>query len=477
MIAEISGAQASSKNLTEKIRRLDASALRQQELIYNAEFQIQQLERRVARASGVRTDEEKKVLNKKIEQLNAVLKTHTDQNAMLTGQSRKLDDELRRAERQRVVLQKNKVKLKAEIEELDLLSSSAAAELEKLDKERETTMVDNDVMKLEVKRLKQILSSKSDEVYGLENRKFQLSMSMQERKKEIQVHMEVQRAQVKVATEERHKVAMELREREMKVNALKSKFETIAKSMSTGDDDDGGGGEERSQAFYVIKAAQKREELQRQGDELDSKIRTAEREIRALEATLHHLVDRNQEFRTGFQKADMDSRVGAQLDALEQQVKQASDGLFKKRKELQRVANDLEDDQGRTQQIQEQLKHLARHKEHLLNALQMVRKELAQESQTLDSTKAKVARCSKAHRRAAGVGASTKTAEEKAMHAKAIHENNENVLYTLKELANEFPEMQSSLMVTLQKERLQMPDRPPSRASSGGSRPNSAGMM
>merc|ERR1719197_2028682 len=103
----------------------------------------------------------------------------------------------------------------------------------------------------------------------------------------------------------------------MKVTALKAKFETLAKSMNLGGDDEDDG-EERSQAFYVIKAAQKREELQRQGDELDSKIRTAEREIRALEATLHHLVDRNQEFRPGFQKADMDSRVGAQLDALEQ---------------------------------------------------------------------------------------------------------------------------------------------------------------
>jgi len=474
MIAEISGAQASSKNLTDKIRRLDASALRQQELIYNAEFQIQQLERRVARASGVRTDEEKKVLNTKIQDLKKLLQTHADQNGMLCGQSKKLDDELRRTERQRVTLEKNKVKLHAEIEELDLQSSSAATELSKMDKERETTMVDNDVMKLEVKRLKQILSSKSDEVYGLENRKFQLGMSMQERKKEIQVHMEVQRAQLKSSTEERHKVAMELREREMKVNALKAKFETIAKSMSFDDDGDDDGAE-RSQAYYVIKAAQRREELQREGDEYDSKIRTAEREIRALEATLHHLVDRNQEFRTGFQKADMDGRTAAQLQALEQQVKQASDGLFKRRKELQRVANDLEDDQGRAQQIQEQLKHLSRHKEHLLNALQMVRKELSGEGNQLDSAKHKVGKCSKAHRRAAGVGASTKTTEEKSMHAKAIHENNENVLYTLKELANEFPEMQSALMVTLSKEQLAMPERPPSRASSVSSRPSSGG--
>ena len=40
--------------------------MRQQELIYNAEFQIQQMERKVARGLGERSDEEKNKLNAEI---------------------------------------------------------------------------------------------------------------------------------------------------------------------------------------------------------------------------------------------------------------------------------------------------------------------------------------------------------------------------------------------------------------------------
>ncbi len=50
-------------------------------------------------------------------------------------------------------------------------------------------MVQHDVLQLEVRKLRSVLSGRSDDVFGLENRKLQLEMSMEERRREIDVHL------------------------------------------------------------------------------------------------------------------------------------------------------------------------------------------------------------------------------------------------------------------------------------------------
>ena len=56
------------------------------------------------------------------------------------------------------------------------------------------------------------------------------------------------------------------------------------------------------QAYYVIKAAQEREALQREGDDLDGRIRVAEKEVAALEATLAQLMAVNTNFAASYKK-------------------------------------------------------------------------------------------------------------------------------------------------------------------------------
>ena len=66
MQAEIQGGRASVRNLRSKIHKMDEEALKQQEILYTQDFQLQQLQHKLNRMEGERTDDEKLALNNRI---------------------------------------------------------------------------------------------------------------------------------------------------------------------------------------------------------------------------------------------------------------------------------------------------------------------------------------------------------------------------------------------------------------------------
>lgn len=107
------------------------------------------------------------------------------------------------------------------VAELRLENEMIRSELETVIKKKEKTLVSYDVMKLEIKKLKDTVNLEADKVYGLENRKYQLEMSMEEREKEIQVHKDILTSELKSAEEERHQVKVELQVRKNKFKNLR----------------------------------------------------------------------------------------------------------------------------------------------------------------------------------------------------------------------------------------------------------------
>lgn len=144
--------------------------------------------------------------------------------------------------------------LETNIQELTLENEMARNDLDKVQQIKQKTLVHHDISKLEIKKLRDTVNVEADRVYGLENRKYQLEMSMEEREKEIQVHKDILISEQKAAEEERHKVAVELQRRNTKVKNLRIKFEGLVQKnkSSTGEVDAAG---EHTQAYYVIKAA------------------------------------------------------------------------------------------------------------------------------------------------------------------------------------------------------------------------------
>ncbi len=231
-------------------------------------------------------------------------------------------------------------------------------------------------MKLEIKKRAEIVAGAANKAIVEDNKKSQLEMSLEEREKEISVHKDILSAEQKAAEEERHKIAVELQDRVNKVKNLKIRYESLIEKnkiqFKEGEGDPG----EHSQAYYVIKAAQEKEELQRYGDELDGKINKCQKELQALKNTLEHLKKRNrnvrEKFTVGVGKADVEKK-----EVLEEQCRAASETLFKRRKELQRVQKECEDMmkrvmqiEGHKQNIDKQMKDYEYHNEKLNKELQ-----------------------------------------------------------------------------------------------------------
>jgi coiled-coil domain-containing protein 39 len=185
LIGDISGTLSASRNLQANIIKLKQEQQRQQELLYNAEFQIQQMERKVSRASGERSQEETKRLQQEILEVQEELDKKKEALQKLTISNKQLEDERRNIERTINKIKDQRFTLTSQIQELKLENEMANGDLEKVLKNKEKTLVQHDCMKLEIKKLRDTVNVEADRVYGLENRKYQLEMSMEEREKEI----------------------------------------------------------------------------------------------------------------------------------------------------------------------------------------------------------------------------------------------------------------------------------------------------
>mmetsp|Transcript_115825 Transcript_115825/g.216826 ORF Transcript_115825/g.216826 Transcript_115825/m.216826 type:complete len:902 (-) Transcript_115825:124-2829(-) len=467
-LGEISGAQSAIKNLQFQISRLDQERQRQQELLYAVDFQSQLMQRKVARVSGERTVEEREEFNRKIEKLDKDMKEQKDLHTILSAQIKRQDAELKTSKRELDSIKKETEGMKGTMEELELQNTIMNRGVAQVVKQKEESLMQHDILRLEVKRLRQHMNTKNESLYNLENRKQQLDILMEEREKEIEVHQEVLKAQIRGQEEERHKTAIELAERKQKIYNLKMKYENVLNKVKKED-----GEEQHSQAYYVLKAAQDKEELQRKGDELDDKIRRAEREIRALENTLGHLLTRNRKYKENFQTANQQNQTELEeKQMLEEQSRAANEVLFKKKKSLAQLEREEQQDTARYEELQANLDALQSQVHDLSAARDVLRQEIESKRPAMD--RAEQAR-NQARQRAIEerVELTAESAATMDIETRSLRDQNQSFLFAMNNALQEHSEDVLPLFESLCNEKgVARPSRPPS--SAGGSRPGSS---
>ncbi|KAJ8270442.1 hypothetical protein GJAV_G00114750 [Gymnothorax javanicus] len=379
LLSEISGSRATLSNLSSRLDKLEHSSLKQQETIYNKDLQIQLLERKLSRLRGEGNTEEEQALKRKESELTATLEEERKTAKLLALQLKKLQDEINCAKKETEKTGAQKRDLTEKIEELNLFNDISDNELKKLCFKKQDTMVEDNIVKLKVKHMRDLLYNKADSVFSLEKQRLQLQTAMKERELEINIHREMLQRQIKIADQERQKLSAEVHERLSKTDKMRKKYEILTISMAAPE-----GEETKSPAYYVIKAAQEKEELQRKGDDLDAGIRQTEKEIQALENTLHVVRSRNTVYRKGFSKVTEMSEEYQEKLELEDQ-KRAIDELYLfKKRQIRELQEDL---QGLNNTLEELLLEEAVHcrkTDEAESQIMSLNKELGSQNEKLD---------------------------------------------------------------------------------------------
>ncbi|XP_051985098.1 coiled-coil domain-containing protein 39 [Xyrauchen texanus] len=465
--AEIYGTRASLSNLESRLRKLDQNSLKQLMIIFNQDFQIQMLERKMSRLQGEVNTEKKEALEKRVSDLAEALEERKRTAATLTTQLKKLQDDIRCIKKETDKTGAEKRDLTSKIQDLQLFIGTSEKEQKKVRLKKQDSMVEKGLLKMEVQRLRDLLYDRADGVLSLEKRRLQLQTAMKEREEEIRVHREMLSKQVKLSEQERQGISIDVQERLSKIDKMRKRYEILTVSMAAPE-----GEEDKSQAYFIIKAAQEKEELQRQGDDLDSKIRKTEKEIQALENTLQVVKNRNTTYRKALTKVTESSPEHQEKLKLEEQRRAAEEKYKYKRRQIQELQKDIE---GMNSTLEGLLKEetvendtTERTKAHVLS----LNKDLISQEEKLNRV---VKQCSKYTREIRSAkNSKEQTFEERDIELRELRDVNKNINKMLLEAMEENSDLSSTLQTYFMEAGLSLPSAASTPSSRMSSKTNSA---
>uniref|UniRef100_A0A673AF34 Coiled-coil domain-containing protein 39 n=1 Tax=Sphaeramia orbicularis TaxID=375764 RepID=A0A673AF34_9TELE len=252
-VSQISRNKTTISNLKSQFKKQEKELMKQQLTINEQNCVIFGLDRKLARLQGDVNTDEKQMLDMKIAELTTALEEKKKTASILYSTLKDSEDDIRNFRKELEKSEAEKKYLNDKVEELRLLCSCSEKELKTRIVRKQDKMVEHNIMKMEVKRVRDLLYDKTDSVLSLEKRKLEMQKVLKEREEEVKEKKEMMNQHMKMIEQERQRLSAEMSEKLSKIDMMKKRFEILSMSMAPPE-----GEEEKSQAYYIIKVRQTR---------------------------------------------------------------------------------------------------------------------------------------------------------------------------------------------------------------------------
>nr|CAD7588601.1 unnamed protein product [Timema genevievae] len=423
-LIKIKGCELAKNQIHSHATNLDKEVNRQKEIIYNLDYSAQRIESRIAHLSGNLNTDEKEAHLKKIAELEEVLADKTTTLNLLNSQINRLEDMERRMSSGLASDTEELARLKSKRQDQMLLMNGGEKQLMVSQRQSQDRQVEENLLKLRVNQASKAISKEGNKVYTLERHRLEMEAAMKERQVEIATLQDLMLIKKRGLCEEKSKLIAEITERNLKVSQIQNRYENTMSSLGEGED-----GEPLSITHLMLKSAQEKYMLQEEGDALDSKIRRAEKEIKAMENTLVVVNATNDTYKKSLAIVDEDSPEYQEKAELESQYYAAIEKLRYLRTQLSEINNDIKG-------MEESQSEMVRTDEELLAELHKKEQEQEDLRAGTRDQQMKIQRADKQLRRLVrelkGSGASkVLTIEEKDIETRELQDQNQTALQHL----------------------------------------------
>ncbi|KFP26443.1 Coiled-coil domain-containing protein 39, partial [Colius striatus] len=458
IVAEIEGSVTALKNLKSQLQRHEAEILKQEALLYNQDFEIEQVQRRLSRLEGQVDATEKQVLEAKVAELKKTLEENKNTYDVLQAQHEKLQKDFHLSKTAMDKMREEKSDLMTKINELNFFNERLDQELKKAKATKQDMMVEENLLKLDLNHLRDTLFNKEEKVVTLEKEKLELKKAIAERTEEIKIHKAMLDSQIRLVDRERQHISAELQDRQNKIDKLKCRYEILTAAMMPPE-----GEEEKTLSYYVIKTVQEKETLQREGDELDAKICKAEKEIVALENTLCVLHASNSSYRKSFKEVTETSEEYEEILKLEEEKRAAAEEYRSEQRRITELREKIQSMEKKLDEVLEQKAFLQEQKNKNQALILRMKKDIEEQKPKLKRVLNQCSRLCKDIRSLKNT--ETETQEERDIDLRDLKSFSSFIDKLLREVLEANSDLTPAFQMYFQQSNMELP----SIASAGGS--------